>query len=384
MPLRIGIVVGEASGDILGEALVKAIQASYPDSQFEGIMGPRMKALGCSSLFDAERLAVMGLIEPLKRLPELFSMRSKLIQHFTHNPPDVFIGIDAPDFNLAIEKKLKALGIKTVHYVSPSVWAWRRYRVKKIFQAVDLMLTLFPFEEGFYKQHQVPVKFVGHTLADEIPMEPDSLSARVELGLKREGPIVGLLPGSRAGEVSLLAEPFFEVAKWCLSRDARLHFVVPLISEKTYAMATAELEASGLDMSRVTLFLGQSRRVMAASDVLLIASGTATLEALLLKRPMVVAYKLSPLTYFLAERLVKLPYYSLPNLLAERAIVREFIQDEMVVSDMGAALLALLNDEEATAELKREYVSIHRHLKCGASEQAARAVFDLLGLDRSD
>ncbi len=383
MSLRIGIVVGEASGDILGEALVEAIRAYYPDAEFEGIVGPRMKALGCSSLFDAERLAVMGFIEPLKRLPELFSMRSKLIQHFAHNPPDMFIGIDAPDFNLTIEKKLKALGIKTVHYVSPSVWAWRRYRVKKISRAVDLMLTLFPFEEAFYRQHQVPVKFIGHTLADEIPMEPDSLCARKELGLGRNGPIVGLLPGSRAGEVSLLAEPFFEVAKWCLSQDDRLHFVVPLISEKTYEIAAEQLKASGLDASRVTLFLGQSRRVMAASDVLLIASGTATLEALLLKRPMVVAYKLSPLTYFLAGLLVKLPYYSLPNLLAERAMVREYIQDEMVVPDMGAALLSLLNDETAAAELKREYANIHRHLKCDASKQAARAIFDLLGLDCS-
>ena len=381
MTLRIGVVVGEASGDILGGGLMEAIQRFYPDVKFEGIAGPRMQALGCCSLFDAERLAVMGFIEPLKRLPELFSMRSKLVAHFIENPPDVFIGIDAPDFNLTIEKKLKAAGIKTVHYVSPSVWAWRQYRVKKISRSVNLMLTLFPFEEAFYKQHLVPVKFVGHTLADEIPIAPDVLGARKALGLRQEGAIVGLLPGSRGGEVSLLVEPFLAVAKWCLSQDESLHFVMPLSSDKTYVMAKAALAHSGLDASRVTLFKGQSRRVMEASDILLIASGTATLEALLLKRPMVVAYKLSPVTYFLAKLLVKLPYYSLPNLLVGRALVREYIQDEVVVSDMGRALLDLLNNQSAIECLNREYIEIHQSLKCDASERAAVAIFDLLDLE---
>ena len=375
--LRIGIVVGEASGDILAEGLMRAIQQSHPDVQFEGIAGPRMKQLGCRALFDSERLAVMGFVEPLKRLPELLSMRKSLIQHFLTNPPDVFIGVDAPDFTLAVERKLKAAGIKTVHYVSPSVWAWRRYRVKKIARSVDLILTLFPFEADFYRQHNVPVKFVGHTLADQIPLEADTVGARKSLGLNETAPIIGLLPGSRAGEVSLLAEPFLQTAKWCLEQNNELHFVMPLASDKTYQIAVEKLEQSGLDKNRITLFRGHSRQLMEASDVLLVASGTATLEALLLKRPMVMAYKLSAWTYFLAKRLVKLPYYSLANLLLGKPLIKEYIQDDVAVERMGQDLLALIDNKEEVSFLQREYNKVHNELRRNASQQAAQAVLDL-------
>ena len=375
--LRIGIVVGEASGDILAEGLMQAIQQHNSDAQFEGVAGPRMKQLGCRALFDSERLAVMGFVEPLKRLPELFSMRKSLIQHFLTNPPDVFIGVDAPDFTLAIERKLKAAGIKTVHYVSPSVWAWRRYRVKKIARSVDLMLTLFPFEADFYRQHNVAVKFVGHTLADQIPLEPDTLGARQKLGLSHKGPVIGLLPGSRAGEVSLLAQPFLQTAKWCLAQNKALHFVMPLASDKTYQIAIEQLEQSGLDQNKITLFRGNSRQLMEASDVLLVASGTATLEALLLKRPMVMAYKLSPWTYFLAKRLVKLPYYSLANLLLGKPLVKEYIQDDMDVKKMGRDLLVLLDDKEMVRALQQEYNKVHNELRRNASQEAAQAVLSL-------
>ena len=383
MALRIGIVVGEVSGDILAEGLIKAIKASYPDAHFEGIAGPRMKQQGCVSLFDYERLAVMGFIEPLKRLPELLSIRSSIIDHFIKHPPDVFIGVDAPDFTLTIERKLKQAGIKTVHYVSPSVWAWRKRRIKKIVKSVDLMLTLFPFEEAFYQQHNVPVKFVGHRLADEIPLEIDVQAARSKLGLNDKETIIGLLPGSRGGEVSLLAEPFFETAKWCLKQNDRLHFVMPLASDKTYRLAQEALIRSGLDPQRVNLYLGDTRTVMSASDVLLVASGTATLEALLLKRPMVVAYKLSPLTYLLARFLVKLPYYSLANLLVGHALVKEYIQDEVVPAEMGKSITALLEDEEAKEKLQQEYCKVHAILKRDASREVADAVMGLAKINRS-
>jgi lipid-A-disaccharide synthase len=378
MTIRIGVVIGEASGDVLGEGLIKAVKRLVPDAQFEGVAGPKMKAAGCSSLFDYERLAVMGFIEPLKRLPELLSIRTSLIDHFIDNPPDVFVGIDAPDFNLTIERKLKAAGIKTVHYVSPSVWAWRQYRIRKIARSVDLMLTLFPFEADFYNRRQVPVRFVGHTLADEIPLEPDMYSARKELGLDENSTIIGLLPGSRGGEVSLLAEPFFEAAKWCLARNEQLYFVVPLASDKTYDLAKEALLKSGLDERRVTFFKGNSRRVMEAANVLLLASGTATLEALLLKRPMVMAYKLSPFTYWLAKRLVKLPYYSLANLLIGRALIREFIQEEMIIEDMGRSLLDL-TDDKVVEDLRQTYLEVHKKLKRNASERAAQAILELTG-----
>ena len=378
MTLRVGMVVGEVSGDILAEGLIKAIKESHPDAQFEGIAGPRMQSQGCVALFDYERLSVMGYIEPLKRLPELLSIRANIIKHFIQHPPDVFIGVDSPDFTLAIEHKLRQAGIKTVHYVSPSVWAWRKRRIKKIARSVDLMLTLFPFEETFYQQQGVPVRYVGHSLADEISYDVDVLGARKKLGLDEAGAVIGLLPGSRGGEVALLAKPFLETAKWCLAQDKSLHFVMPLASDKTYQLAQDALAQSGLDARRITLYRGNARTVMAASDVLLVASGTATLEALLLKRPMVMAYKLSPLMYWLAKRLVKLPYYSLANLLVGRAIVKEYIQQDVVPSHMGESLIRLLEDKELVEDLQQEFRKVHQKLRCDASKQAAQAVLELV------
>ena len=379
MALRIGIVIGEASGDTLGAGLIEAISKRFPDAKFEGVAGPRMEALGCKSFFDYERLAVMGYVEPLKRLPELLSLRKSLIDHFLKNPPDVFIGVDAPDFNLGIERKLKNKGIKTVHYVSPSVWAWRQYRIKKIAKSVDLMLTLFPFEAEFYKKHDVPVRFVGHTLADEIPLEIDVSTARGALGLEQGVTYIGLLPGSRRGEVSMLAEPFFETAKWCLAKNKELRFLVPLASDNTYQLAVEAMERSGIDKESVTFFRGNSRQVMAASNVVLIASGTATLEALLLKRPMIVAYRLSSIAFRLAKWLVKIPYVSLANLLAGRRLVNEYIQDDVVPEEMGQNILELLENEKKSEELQKAYIEVHQKLKCNADEKAAESVLNLLG-----
>ncbi len=371
------MVCGEASGDLLGAGLIHALREKFPHAHFEGIAGPAMLSAGCHTLYDAERLAVMGFVEPLKRLPELLTIRSGIVSHFLTTPPDIFIGIDAPDFNLAVEAKLKAQGIPTVHYVSPSVWAWRQYRVKKIARAVDLMLTLFPFEAAFFEAHHVPVKFVGHPLADMLPLEPDTAAARRELNLPTDKKIVALLPGSRMGEVTLLAEPFLDCAAWCYAQHPDLHFVMPLATAKTGAFVEA-LRARRYPQLPVTLFEGQSRRVMAAADVVLLASGTATLEAMLLKKPMVVGYKVSTLTYWLAKALVNIPYFSLPNLLAGERLVAEFIQDELQVEPMGRALLGLLVDTTQQHALHEQFTLIHHRLRQSASHTAAQAISGLL------
>ncbi len=374
-PLRIAIVAGEASGDILGADLIRSLRLRYPLARFEGVAGPRMIAAGCESFFPLEKLSVMGLVEVLKHLPELLGLRRQLYRHFSANPPDLFIGIDAPDFNLALERRLKAQGIPTAHYVSPSVWAWRQYRVKKIGRSVDLMLTLFPFEADFYRQHQVPVRFVGHPLADMIPETVDKQAVRARLGLP-EGPVVALLPGSRGSELGHLAGPFIEAAKLCQRALPDLHFVVPHASAKTRALFEEALAESGGQLP-LTALDGQSQDAMAAADVVLLASGTATLEALLLKRPMVVAYKLAPLTYWLASCLIKTPYYSLPNQLVGRACVAEITQHEVSPERLSREVLALLQAGEDQQQLAA-FAQVGQQLRGGASERAAEALSDLL------
>jgi lipid-A-disaccharide synthase len=377
-PFHVGIIAGEASGDNIGAGLMHAIRKREPDAVFEGVAGPRMKDAGCYSLYPMENLSVMGLVEVLRHLPKLMAMRRELRHHFLETPPDIFIGIDAPDFNLSLERSLKQAGIRTLHYVSPSVWAWRQYRVRKIAASVDCMLTLFPFEERFYREQQVPARFVGHPLADLITDDVDPMQARGHLGIQHQGPLVALLPGSRVGEVKRLAGDFLRAASWCHERRIDTHFVVPLANHACRSVFEDAMTAVNSRLS-VTLLNGQGLEAMAAANAVLMASGTATLECTLLKRPMVVAYRLSPLTYQLARLLVKTPYYSLPNLLANRPVVKEFIQGDITPEALGREILRLIENPSHVQELTSVFAQIHAELRQDASRIAADAVFEVAG-----
>lgn len=371
--LRVALVAGEASGDILGAGLMQALKARHPQIEFIGVGGPLMQAEGLNSYFPMERLAVMGLVEVLGRLPELLVRRRRLLKTLVDAKPDVFIGIDAPDFNLGLELKLRRAGIKTVHYVSPSVWAWRQKRVLKIRDACDLMLCLFPFEAQFYDAHQVPVRFVGHPLADAIPQQADRAAAREALDLPQDSTVVALLPGSRGGEVARLGALFLDAAVRLRTLRPGIRFVLPCASPERRVQLEQMLVGRDLPL---TLLDGRSHDALAACDAVLIASGTATLEALLYKRPMVVAYKVAPLTYLILKRLVSSAYISLPNLLAERLLVPELIQDAATPEALAQALAPLLDDGEVQTE---GFDVIHRALRRDASAQAADAVLKLVG-----
>jgi lipid-A-disaccharide synthase len=380
-PLRIGIVAGESSGDILGASLIRSLKKKIPDLIVEGIGGPRMIAEGCRSMFAMDRLSVMGLVEPLKRLPELLRMRRKIKQHFAQNPPEVFMGIDSPDFTLNIEKYLHGLGIKTMHYVSPSVWAWRQNRIHSIKQYVDHMLTLFPFEQAIYQQHGIPVTFVGHPLADEFPLECNTALYRKILGLKPDGVYIALLPGSRENEVSLLAPVMLIAAQLCATVKPELHFLIPAANaaRKQHLVQLLEPLMAEHPALKIILYDGQSHEVMGASDVVVLASGTATLEAMLLKKPMIVTYKFGALTYQILLRMVKVQSIALPNLLAGRKLVPELIQQGVTAEQISRKLLDLLGDKYKLESLKAEFTNIHEQLKCNAGDHAARAVLDVIG-----
>jgi lipid-A-disaccharide synthase len=374
--IHIGIVVGEASGDILGAALMQELRKHFPTAEFSGIGGPRMLAQGFHSYFPQDRLAVMGLIEPLKRLPELLRIRKFLREHFIANPPAVFIGVDSPDFTLSLEVSLKEQGIKTVHYVSPSVWAWRQKRIIKIARAVDLMLTLLPFEAKYYQNHNIPVEFVGHHLADEIPLSVDKIAARQSLGLPEEGRIVALLPGSRASEVDRMGELFMRTAVYCLEQDPNLHFIIPAANPDRYRQLHIEL-TDYVDFP-IELLNGHSHEAMAAADVVLLASGTVTLEALLLKKPMVVAYKMAALTFKILSWLVKIPWVSLPNLLAQKMLVPELLQDKATPEALSAAVMNYFDNPDEAQALSQTFAEMHIELKRDASARAADAVARLI------
>lgn len=375
--VKIGMIAGEASGDILGAGLIKSLKKRYPNASFEGIGGPLMIEQGFKTHVPMERLSVMGLVEVLGRLFELIGIRRRIRKFFLNQRPDVFIGIDAPDFNLGLEEQLRKRGIKTSHYVSPSVWAWRQKRVFKIARAVDLMLALFPFEAKFYKQHQVSVRFVGHPLADMIPLSPDKQSYRDQLGLSQDDVVVAILPGSRAGEIAYIGECFLKAAEWIHQRRPEVKFVIPCVNDERKIQIESLLESSGLASLPVRFVMGQSREVMAASDAIILASGTATLEAMLLKKPMVVAYRVSVITYFIMKRLLKAPFISLPNLLAGKELVPELIQDRAQPELIGQNVLARL-DQNAAKQLQSSFSKLHTDLKKDASEQAAEAVSDLI------
>ncbi len=355
---------------------MQALRERVPGVTFSGIGGPGMIARGLDSMVSMDRLSVMGLTEPLKRLPELMRIRGRVYRHMQASRPDVFIGIDSPDFNLGLEKKIRTLGIPTVHYVCPSVWAWRQGRVHKIRKAVDLVLSLFPFEEQFLRKHDIDACFVGHPLADILPLNPDTAKARNELCMPEDARMLAILPGSREGEVGRLCPVFLAAFELCRQQIPDLHAVIPCGGSQR-RQQVEEFLAYYEDASGITLVDGQSRTVMAAADAVLMASGTATLEALLLKKPMVVAYKMAPLSYAIISRMLKSPYISLPNLLTGKQLVPELLQDEVTPQRLAAEIVSQLHAKAGTDEIVKTFHTIHRQLKRDASGTAADAVLKL-------
>jgi len=377
--LRIALAAGEQSGDTLGAGLIEAFKPLAPGARFVGIAGPKMIAAGCEPWFRAEELSVMGLAEVLPHLPRLLRIRRELRERIKALPADVFVGIDAPDFNLPAAAWLKRAGIPTVQYVSPQVWAWRQGRVQTIRDSVDLVLCVLPFETQFYSEHGVAAKFIGHPLADAIPLTVDRAAARAALGLPAAKPLLAVLPGSRRAEVGTLAAPFMETAAWVQRERPEVEVAVALASEPIGELFSASVR--GIELPRPAhLIMARAREVLAAADVVLTASGTASLEALLLKRPMVVAHRIVPLTYWIVRRLgvAKLPYFSLPNLLAGRALVPEFVQKQVRPDVLGPVLRDFLDGNMPVPDWYDAFTSIHRQLRCDASATAAREVLDLV------
>ncbi len=373
--LRIGVLAGEPSGDILGASVLAALHRHVDDLVIEGIGGPMMQAQGLASLFPMERLSVMGFVEPLRRLPELLRIRRQVLQHFSNDPPDIFLGIDSPDFTIPLDRKLRRAGITTAHLVSPSVWAWRRGRIRGIRRAVDLMLCLFPFETDIYRQHGVAVRFVGHPLADEIPAQVDRKQQRQILGLAGDGPLVALLPGSRESEVRLLAPLFLLAAQRLQETSPDIQFLIPAAN----AQRLDELRKILADYpdAPVSLLSGRAREVLGAVDAALIASGTATLEAALLQCPMVVAYRMPALSWWLMSRLARTPFAALPNILAGEALVPELLQHDAEPGALASALQSLLLSGEASHRQLQGLAHIHRDLQCNFAETAADALVAL-------
>ncbi|MEA3158825.1 MAG: lipid-A-disaccharide synthase [Gammaproteobacteria bacterium] len=378
-PLRVGLVAGEASGDTLGADLIQALRRRAPDTQFFGVAGPKMQAAGCETWEPAESLAVMGLFDVLRDLPRLVRLLARIKRMFLTARPDVFIGIDAPDTNLRLARSLHAAGIPTVQYVSPQVWAWRQGRARKIRESVDLVLCLLPFEKRFYDEHGIRAEFVGHPLADAIPEQIDREAARRALGLDQKSSIVALLPGSRRGEVGRLAADFAAVARWMVAQRPDLEFIAPMASAATRQIFSEVLRRDAPALE-VLLIDGQATTALSAANVVLVASGTATLETALCKRPMVVVYRLGALTGWVLTRLnlVKSKFFAQPNLLADKRVVGEYFQDQIIPESIGAELLMWLDDTERRSALEREFSRIHADLRRGAGTRAAQAILDLL------
>jgi lipid-A-disaccharide synthase len=374
---RIGVVAGEASGDFLGAGLMREVGKRLHAVSFEGIGGPQMQAMGCRSLYPMDRLSIIGF-ESLDKYPEIFGIRNKLVDHFLANPPDLFIGIDVPDFNLGLEERLKAAGIPTMHYVSPTVWAWRGYRIRKIRRAVDHMLALFPFEASYYRKHHVPVTYVGHPLADQINVRCDVAAARRKLHVPSKATVVALLPGSRSSELKRHADLFVKTAIWLHKRHPNIHFIAPFVSPDTRVIFENALFRQGAWFLPITIVANDSREAMTAADIVLLASGTATLEAALLKKPMVVTYKMSWLSYLLVLPFLQVSLYALPNILAGRKIVPELMQSKAAPEQLGEAVAYFLTHREKVRALRAVLSGIHHSLRRNASKRAAEAVIKML------
>ena len=379
-PVRIALVAGETSGDLLGAGLIAQLRLRFPDAEFAGIGGDAMRAAGFDAWHDASELAVMGLSEVLRHLPRLLSLRSRLRKRLLAWNPDVFIGIDAPDFNLGLERKLKQAGIRTVHYVSPSVWAWRENRAAKIGRSADRVLCLFPMEPAIYARYGIDARFVGHPLADAMPLNPDRRRARMELGLDDDAPVLAVLPGSRLGEIERLGAIFLDAAARVAAATPGLQVVVPAATPACRDALAALLPASPLAAANVRLLDGNAREAMVASDVVLVASGTATLEVMLAKRPMVVGYRIAPSTYRIVRALglLKVDRYALPNVLAGETIAPELMQDDCTPDRLATAVLAWFGDAAAGDALEPVYRELHLALRRDASASAAEAVADLV------
>lgn len=375
-PLTIALVAGETSGDILGAGLIRELKARVPDARFVGVAGPLMQAEGCEAWYEMEELAVMGIVEVLGRLRRLLHIRSDLTKRFTELQPDVFVGIDAPDFNITLEGNLKKQGIRTIHYVSPSVWAWRQKRVFKIGRSTDLVLAFLPFEKAFYDRFNVPCRFIGHTMADAMPLEPDKNAARATLGIAPDAKCLALLPGSRGAEVEMLSADFLRTAQLLRKRWPGLEVVVPLVNAKRREQFE-KIKAEIAPELHVHLLDGKAREAMIASDAALLASGTAALECMLAKCPMVVGYRMKPFTFWLAKRLVKTDYVSLPNLLAGRELVKELLQNECEPIGLACALEPLLEDGAVSHQMHETFRELHQQIRCNADQQAADAVLEL-------
>lgn len=377
-PLRIALVAGEPSGDLLASHLLAALRGRYPDAEFFGIGGPLMQAQGFTSLHPFEALAVNGFVDALRHAPEILAIRARLRQSLLATPPDLFIGIDAPDFNLALETRLKAASIPTVHFVSPSIWAWRGGRIHKIGAAVSHILCLFPCEPEIYQRAGIPATYTGHPLADAFPIEPDRAAARAALQLPQDATLIALLPGSREAEVRTLAPTYLAAARLLAQRRANVRFLVPLATEATqqiFRQLVAQARAEDLPL---TILSGQSHRVMQAADVIAVASGTASLEAALCKRPMVICYRVGALMAHIYKRLLYLPWAGLPNILARETLVPELLQDDFRADKLADALEHWLNHPEACAELTRRFTALHHTLRQNTAETASAVIAQLL------
>lgn len=380
-PLKIAIVAGETSGDALGGALITALRERVESIEFLGVAGPKMREAGCTALADAHELAVMGLIDPLLQLPRLLRLRSMLIERVSSWQPDVFIGIDAPGFNLGLAARFKSLGIATVQYVSPQIWAWRQGRVRSIARHCDLVLCLLPFEPAFYRSHAVRAEFVGHPLADQIPLIADRAAARAALGLPLQQPVLALLPGSRLSEVKYLARPFIQAASVLSQRRPGLRLIAPMANPQVRAGFTRVLEAiPGADQLPLQILDGQARNALIAADVALIASGTATLEALLCRCPMIVSYRFGAFTAWLLRtlRLIRVQHFSLPNLLSGEQVAPEFLQEAVTPANLIAAVERMLDDPGRRAQLEQQFLQVHHALRAGGATRAADVIIQLL------
>ncbi|MGP1924763.1 MAG: lipid-A-disaccharide synthase [Arsenophonus sp. NEOnobi-MAG3] len=375
-PLIIGLVVGEISGDILGAGLIGALKQQVPNARFVGVAGPLMRAEGCEAWYEMEEFAVMGIVEVLGRLARLLQIRANLTRCFSKLQPDVFVGIDAPDFNITLEWKLKQKGIKTIHYVSPSVWAWRQDRIFKIRKATDLVLALLPFEKRFYDRYNIPCRFIGHTMADSIPLQPDKKGARAQLNITNDAKCLAILPGSRRAEVEILSANFLHAAQILIKDFPYLQILVPVVNQQRWQQFEAIYQEISPALP-LKILDGKAQIAMIAADVTLLASGTASLECMLAKCPMVVGYRMKPVTYWLAKRLVKIPFISLPNLLAGEELVKEFIQEDCQPERLAGSLKSLLIDKKKVNQLKQTFLQLHKSILCHADQQAAEAVLEL-------